>query len=457
MIQENPTYIELTKDGEAFIRRIADWLTANGEYKAQSMLKGNNGLLPFSNETDPDKVWTATVVNVLNNTPVVNNTQMANYLIDLYNKYGKQYELDANVLAAQAYKESTYKIWNYVGSSSTASGVAQILMNTMYDLIYNPNKEWLTDAERDKITKDMAFPNRKSSWINVEDEDFVSDNTIETRQMSNRSILHQNIIDNPDLSIKLQCAFMEYIGERNANLAASALFAYNTGSERESNNYVELIEKTSTLAGRERVETGSDYVQKIFGYMGDKNHKFVTGLDDITLGYSFGYEDKLNLGKEWDDYEANVKSGVKAFTSRSLSTLDESLKNAYIESKEEFEDATTYRIGLTSVFRSPERQRELYQVGRSPTGVVEGKIITTLDGTSKGVGGKGLSNHNYFKSRAFDFAVFNADGTYVRGKRGDAGRALYEDFFNLVNAKVPNTKWGGNFTSLDDAPHIALI
>ena len=294
MIQENPTYIELTKDGEAFIRRIADWLTANGEYKAQSMLKGNNGLLPFSNETDPDKVWTATVVNVLNNTPVVNNTQMANYLIDLYNKYGKQYELDANVLAAQAYKESTYKIWNYVGSSSTASGVAQILMNTMYDLIYNPNKEWLTDAERDKITKDMAFPNRKSSWINVEDEDFVSDNTIETRQMSNRSILHQNIIDNPDLSIKLQCAFMEYIGERNANLAASALFAYNTGSERESNNYVELIEKTSTLAGRERVETGSDYVQKIFGYMGDKNHKFVTGLDDLTLGYSFGYEDKLN-------------------------------------------------------------------------------------------------------------------------------------------------------------------
>ena len=86
------TYIELTKEGEAFIRRIADWLTKNGEYKAQSMLKGNNGLLPFSNETDPNKVWTANVVNVLkNNTPVVNNTQMANYLIDLYKMYSPVY------------------------------------------------------------------------------------------------------------------------------------------------------------------------------------------------------------------------------------------------------------------------------------------------------------------------------------------------------------------------------
>ena len=222
-------YKELTAEGKRFINKVAAYQTANGKYGNQSMLKGNNGALPFSSfKNDPDKVWTANVAGVNN------NDDMALYLIEKYDDYAERSGVDANIMAAQAYKESTYKIWNYVRRGSTASGVAQILMDTMYSLIYL--KKWLTDDEKAKIIKDMVDPKRASSWIGAEKQDFVNSSKYILRQETNRSFLHQNMIDNPDICIKLQCALMEYIAANNANLASSSLFAYNTGSERISNN-----------------------------------------------------------------------------------------------------------------------------------------------------------------------------------------------------------------------------
>lgn len=449
---------EITTEGERFIREVASFLTKTGEFGNQSMLKGSNGVLPYSNQTEA-QVWTANVTNQLvSGNPVIeNNSQMADYLITLYNTYAEVYGVDANVIAAQSYKESTYKIWNYVRNGSTASGVSQFLMNTMYDVLYNPSKRWLTDDERDRITNGMTNPSRASSWRNAERDSFTNSANIETQKI-NRPILHQNIIDNPDLSIKLQTHLMQYAGDRNANLAASALFAYNTGSERQSTNYVELVNKTAKNAGQRRANDGSLYVEKIFGYLGDKNNEFITGLDRNTKGFSFGFDDTLKLGQTFDEFEANSLSGFKSFTSKDENTMDDSLKNAYLGAKQEFEAANDLRIGLTSVHRSPQRQKELYNVGRTPTGALipGARTLTPLNGTPKSQGGTGLSDHNYWKSRAFDFGIFRPDGTYIVSDRGTPGRPLYEQFFNLVNARLPNTIWGGNFRSLDDAVHIAL-
>ena len=58
--------------------------------------------------------WTSNALYPPANTrKIANGVELAEAIIYWYDFYAKMYELDANVLAAQAYTESAYTLWTY--------------------------------------------------------------------------------------------------------------------------------------------------------------------------------------------------------------------------------------------------------------------------------------------------------------------------------------------------------
>lgn len=299
---------KITETGENFIRKIASNANANKIYGNQSLIKGNNGALPFSDKEDqPNLVWVSHITDIRTNNSITNNDDFANYLIYLLNKYSEEYGLDANIIAAQAYQESKYNCWIYNRNVSTASSISQIVMKTMYDALYASRFQFLTISERDTITNGMINPSSSKGWRNATDSDYLVASDYEN-QRKNRSILHQNMINNPHLVIKIQCALMNYVANNNNNLASSTLFAYNRGSELKSTNYVSLVNYTANKYGNKYINEGVKYVQQIFGFLGDKNNTYISPLNK-PKGYWFGYKIDINPDK-FNVFEANAKSSV---------------------------------------------------------------------------------------------------------------------------------------------------
>ena len=63
---------------------------------------------------------------------------------------------------------------------------------------------------------------------------------------ANRPIYHQNAIDNPDIMIKAQCAYIKYIANKCNSLTSSTIMCYYQG-EYERKTYAETI--TAVQAG----------------------------------------------------------------------------------------------------------------------------------------------------------------------------------------------------------------
>lgn len=178
----------LTENGKNFIRRVATYF--NGQKGgSRSLIEGNNGKMVNSNSPS-DKIWVANVINKYTNKVISNNNELAEYLIQLYDEYSAQYAVDANVIAAQGFQESEFRVWVYNNVNSTASGIPQILMKTVYDIIYT--YKWLSTDEKNALIKDMEYPERKTSWIDVvgDNEQTAAD---KERQTRNHPILHQNM------------------------------------------------------------------------------------------------------------------------------------------------------------------------------------------------------------------------------------------------------------------------
>jgi peptidoglycan L-alanyl-D-glutamate endopeptidase CwlK len=89
-------------------------------------------------------------------------------------------------------------------------------------------------------------------------------------------------------------------------------------------------------------------------------------------------------------------------------------------------------IIITQGLRTIEEQNELYAQGRAKPG----KIVTNAKG--------GESYHNF--GLAFDFAVFNADGS-VNWKVDDKWKRVGQ------LGKSLGLEWGGDWTSFKDYPH----
>jgi hypothetical protein len=221
--------------------------------------------------------------------------ELANALIYWFNTYAKQYDLDANVIAAQAYAESSYVIWNYAQYDSTASGISQVLMSTIWDLIIRDNGKAYNSSN--PITPEEVY----ALNYNLEQKDVVPSYRVSTSvAWDNRPLLHQNVINNPGIMIKAQCKYMNYIAGKCGNLTSSALFGYNRGPLYAQKTYTQSIvdckngKESKAAPGYEK--EGLKYVLKIFGVLGDKENWLTgrgLGRNYKPIGQYFGYDDNI--------------------------------------------------------------------------------------------------------------------------------------------------------------------
>lgn len=273
--------------GTAFIKNVCSG-------NSNDLLKGKNKyVLPFCTPVSGDIVWEAKPI--WNGKQIKTNEELGNALIDWYNYYGKIFEMDANILAAQAFQESGYRIWNYA-KTSTASGISQFITDAIFDVIIN-NKFAAKEEYRFTVTEINAITKNLSGNTNSLD-------TYNIKYLSgrkNRPVLHQNIIDNPNIMIKAQFCYMKYISNKCQNMASSALFGYNRGPGYAVPSYSKSIYKAKLAKGSKYPLEGIDYVYRIFRYLGDPN--FVK-----EYGY-FGYDKPphdLKLTQPFDTFEAEV-------------------------------------------------------------------------------------------------------------------------------------------------------
>lgn len=295
-------FSKITTEGEAFIYEVC-------RIGGNTLLSGkNNYPMPYTNPP-LDKTWTCNII--YEGTRVSAGDSLARALINWFNKYGEMYELDANVLAAQAYVESNYKIWSFPNGKSNASGINQFVMLTTYGIIINNegNSIKMNQDEIDKIISGITTNPYSKNTYNVDYGEIP---------YSVHPILHQNIINNPEIMIKAQARYMKNLADSCNSLASSTLFCYSRGTYI-SNNYSRSILwcNNSNKANPNYTNEGVNYVLKVFGVLGDKNNNLEpeAGRGYKIRGYYFGYD--IGMGENnnknlklipnnWNSFEANI-------------------------------------------------------------------------------------------------------------------------------------------------------
>lgn len=229
-----------------------------------SMVQGNNNyVLPYANPPiSPNYIWVSDS-NI--NGGISDNTHLAGELINWYNYYGGLYDLDPNIMVAQAFNESGFKIWNY--SKTGALGLTQFLAGTLWDVIISNNYGDFTNDERMAITKNIdgyIFSSTRSQPKTPFYTGYDSGRL-------NRAQLHQNIIDNPKIMIKAQFVYMRHTTKLANGIASCALFGYNRGPDFiKGGSYTNTILDTISRKGFGYEIEGINYVYKIFKLLYDK-------------------------------------------------------------------------------------------------------------------------------------------------------------------------------------------
>lgn len=295
-------YKKITKQGEKFMKTIGE---NNGE---NGLIRGKNKYeVPFTYDVTIPSTLIASIVDEEGNM-IFNNTQYIEYLIRIYNYYAKLYDLDANILVAQAYTESGLKVWNYAPYPSTATGLTQFLIGTMYEVIIENKyivEPKFTQSEIDKMILNFEQPYNANSYkvgasrdIREGEDNFIT----RSRSRKNRYYYLLNAMNNPDLMIKAQCRYMKYIAGRNNNLASNTLFAYNRGSSYRADSYTGIINLVKNKNGQNYIEEGLKYVERVFGILGDEFNKYTNVKPN---GIYFGYDLDLNKNN-FDAFKADV-------------------------------------------------------------------------------------------------------------------------------------------------------
>ena len=237
-------YTKLSEEGKRFIRKVCNG-SGNSFLQGKSPYKTKNnphGVLPYCiPPTSPTYIWAGHPK--FNGVPITTNDELANAIINWYDKYAKIYEIDANVVAAQGYQESGYKIWNYA-LTSTASGISQFIVEAVLSyIIWNIGvSPGFTTDEINAITKNIIGENGAATPTEKKSESTYSVST--TLGKKNRPILHQNIIDNPEIMIKAQCRYMRNNANKNS-LASVSLFGYSRGPGYIKKTYTESIQSAT--------------------------------------------------------------------------------------------------------------------------------------------------------------------------------------------------------------------
>lgn len=293
------SYVPLTQDGKAFIRHIGDSTSSN-----ELISGGHKYPLPLASENVYN--FTATAYDH-NNKLITSNTQLCEALIVWFDEYCKLYDLDTNIIAAQAFAESGYMIWNYSQSvdphgniNGGAMGLTQFTVQTLYDIIYSNNYSTtpkFTDSEINKMKVNITSPDYQTSYYNS------SSSNANTKPIakSNRLVIHQNTMNNPEIMVKAQCRLMKKIADNNEHWASSTLFLYNRASGFSSKSYTEAINKVNNKFGGNYIDEGLKYTKRIFKLLADKKS---------NGGYSFGYDNKIDIDpNKFDSFVADQNNG----------------------------------------------------------------------------------------------------------------------------------------------------
>lgn len=241
--------------------------------------------------------------------------EYGNNLIKWFDKYAEEYDLDANILAAQTYIESLFKIWVFSNKRNkkttkpyfpAALGLAQFVPPTIYE-----NINALSDEEILKLTYGLT-----SNYVNIFNNDSSNSNAI-----MNIPILLQNLIDNPELMIKMQTHYMSLCADQADGLASSALIGYNRGSGLISRiSYSETIYNIKQYGVKKDnpnyYQEGIDYVYKVFSVLGDENNN--SGFNGKPKGYYFGYD----IGMNYQPTDENIASYFDSFDANKQSKYD---------------------------------------------------------------------------------------------------------------------------------------
>lgn len=291
------SYVPLTQDGKTFIRYIGSSTSAYG------LLSGSHDY-PLPHASSNVYSFTAIAYDH-NNNLISTNSQLCEALIIWFDKYCKIYDLDANIIAAQAIAESGFKIWNY--SQTGAMGLTQFIMMTLYDILISNNYTTtpkFTESELAKIKLNVTSSEYQTSYYNVKGSSNANTMAIAS---ANRLIIHQNVINNPEIMVKAQCRLMKYIADNNNDIASSTLFLYNRGSGYKSKSYADAISKVNNAIGGIYINEGLKYVKRIFGLLADKNNQYIK---KDYRGYSFGYDTKIDIDpNKFDSFVADQNNG----------------------------------------------------------------------------------------------------------------------------------------------------
>jgi len=356
----------ITQKGKEFITQV---VTLGGN----KLLEGNNGPLPFSDNGTGNKVDKTWVVNAIaSDGKPLNVSNLAQSLIDWFQKYGDMYELDPNILAAQAYVESGYRLW-YYSKTTTASGLLQFKMLDIFSLVINNfgaggplywSEENLNayrplNAIIDGLEQELAV----SSY---EPDSGAPGTRIVATQ--NRIILHQNIINNPEYMIKAQARYMRYFAENCGKLASTSLLCFRAGAKYVTDTYSRSIEKLlkdyDNDVNNPIVKDALDYVLTVWGVLGDNNNRIFGGKEIKKykpLYYTFGYTDLFRHAsnddfatypnENFDPFAANVTEadeyGIIASDLDDLSIArDSRYKFIYFPSDQYFQGEATSKAQI---------------------------------------------------------------------------------------------------------------
>lgn len=285
------SFKSLTRNGEAFITKACNENTNNF-----------SGSFPYvlgrSNVTGGTVV---TANSKYQGSPITDNETYVKALIFWFNQYSEQYQLDANIVAAQTFIESSFKLWEYSNSGddtkSSAMGLCQLYDNEIWDLFFTTTREEVTIPKDQTLYDDQKLiisMNLSGDLTDIRNIVPYQDNsTADTNAtaIANRGQLFQNIMNNTEIMIQVQCRYMSEIGQRNNNLASSSLFAYATNGYLTSATYNEVI--NNAAKANLPVKPGIDYVDKVFKLLGGK-YKSIFGDFGRDYVYDLTPNDQAN-------------------------------------------------------------------------------------------------------------------------------------------------------------------
>jgi len=424
------SYKPLTKAGKAFIMNALK-LNANNFTGSLPYDLGRSNILK-------NTVFTAQVRD--NNVNINTNDTYYALLVSSFEKYSQLYLLDANIMAAQTYLLSNYVLWNYSnggnGVNTSAMGITQLLDSTIYDLYFEKRNggdaedQAIFDNEFSIITNNLAGDMRDiKNIIPYRDDSTALTNSV---ALENRRQLFQNIIDNPDLMIKIQCRIMHDLGYANNNLAASSLFAYIVSRNLKSKTYNEVINNAS-YANFNNIHIGTAFVNNIF--------KILDGSYQKDLG-GFGYDIDFDIN---DQANMNLSNSIILTGNYGLSVTQEKfIQQLHPQVQDKFraliatiEKTTPFKVRIECSYRSFQYQQTLkqsYSVNYPTIPVAE----------------PGKSYHQY--GLALDISLWPASTGVGIGTEYYSHNKTQQQWVDTTVPEIATDLgfvWGGDFTKYD--------